>query len=126
VGHSLSVRKRRKSFEFSAIKLLEARVQLAVIAEIIDVCRVLTEIDFKDLLTQFFAPYDIHTVRRQLAILVAMGVIKRSPDAHIVAVRDSYRLLTFDPDARVRLKARWHSAYSEHMPPILRVADEYE
>jgi len=122
LGPRAKRKKRRKRFEYGPLKTLDPRTQLAVIAELVAVCGVLSERDFKDLLAYLFEKYDISLVRRQLALLVAMKLIKRSDESDIVAVSDADPLIDFPLEDRFRLKGKWNNAYRNHAPTMLQVA----
>jgi hypothetical protein len=116
--------KRRKRYEHNELKNLDPRAQLAVVAEMVAVCGVLTERDFKDLLGRIFVSYDISRVRRQLALLVAMGLVRRSDASDIVAVPDAEPLIDFNMDVRIALKGKWTNAYRTTNEGLLQVAHQ--
>lgn len=124
LGSSVDTKpRRRKRYDHSALKELTFRTQLAVIAELVAICGALTEPDFTDLLTYIFAPYDIDTVKKQLALLVAMGMIRRSHNSDLIAVVDAEPLVEFDAMDRTTLKARWRNSYNTHMPQMIRLIE---
>jgi hypothetical protein len=122
VGQPTDRKKRRQRYEHGELKILKSRSQLAVIAELVAICGVLTEPDFKDLLALVFHSYDLSRVYKQLALLVAMGMIRRSDDSDLIAAPDVEPLIDFKPEERVRLKARWRNAYSRSLPAMLEIA----
>lgn len=128
VGNPGHGRKRRKRYEHGELKKLDHRAQLAVIAELVAVCGVLTERDFKDLLADIFGSYDISRVRRQLALLVAMDLVRRSDASDIVAVPNGEPLIEFETERRIALKGKWTNAYHAANMDLLtearRVLDE--
>lgn len=122
IGNPGNTGKRRKRYEHNDLKTLSPRAQLAVLAELIAVCSVLTEQDFKELLAYIFRKYDISRVRKQLALLVAMGLIRRSDASDIIAVPNAEPLIDFDIDTRIALKGKWTNAYRGTNEPLLDLA----
>jgi hypothetical protein len=118
------IRKRRRRYEHGPLKELDQRTQLAVIAELVAVCGVLTEENFKFLLRTVFGAYDISRVRRQLALLVAMRLIRRSDASDIIAISDAESLIEFDSKRRTTIKGKWMNVYQEQCPELLQLRRE--